>query len=94
MNIYKLNEKEIRKLHNEFNKTAYGFRVKLFSIVPLITSIIFIITSIICFSEGVTDTTIMLGLLSMLGFAISLIGLSITTLLYGNMLKDYYNSKE
>ena len=85
MNIYSLKNKELMKLHNEFNKTAFGRRAKIFSMIPMVLCVIFILFYTFLPSES---------LYTRFGVIISLIGTSITQLIYGNMLKDYINAKK
>ena len=88
MNIYELNRKEIKKLHDEFNKTDFGRRAKVFSIVPFIIALLFIVGSIVTALDGgitlIFDCSVLLSIL----FG------CITQLQYGNMLKDYASTKK
>ena len=88
MNIYKLKNNEVQELHNEFNKTNFGRRAKLISMLPLIgvivSSILFVVEDII--KDG-----------SYLFFGLTFLNMSlfaISQLQYGNMLKDYAQSKK
>ena len=91
MDIYNIKYKEFTKMQSEFNKTEFGSRVKIFSIMPLFVSMCFIVAAIICFTIDVNATT---GVLCILGFAISLIGLSITQLMYNKLLKEFILAKK
>ena len=84
MNIYTLKDKELRKLHNEFNKTAFGKRAKVFSMLPAFSLIITIVEDLVN-NGGTLYTCFILLNLALLG---------VTQLIYGNMLKDYINSKK
>lgn len=84
MNMYTLKDKELRKLHKEFNKTNFGGRAKIFSMLPAV-SLIFTIVEDIVNDSGTMCTCFILLNLALLG---------ISQLIYGNMLKDYINSKK
>ena len=83
MNLYSLNFLEMMKLNREFSKTQFGRRARIFSILPYIVFVakLFLILFIDEYKYNSTD------------FIIIFIGAMITQLQYGNMLKDYTNSK-
>lgn len=82
--MYNLNDKELRKLHNEFNKTTFGRRAKIFSMLPAVSLIFTIVEDLV--NEGGTICTCFI----LLNFAL----LGISQLIYGNMLKDYIHDKK
>lgn len=84
MNMYNLKDKELEKLHKEFNKTAFGGRVKIFSMLPAV-SLIFTIVEDLVNDGGTICTCFILLNLALLG---------ISQLIYGNMLKDYADTKK
>ena len=88
MNIYKLRTKEVHELHNEFNKTDFGRRAKIFAMVPEVGAVVSLILFVI---EDVMkdDGYLFLGL-TFLNMSL----LAISQLQYGNMLKDYAQSKK
>ena len=88
MNIYKLKTDEVNKLDDEFNKTGFGRRARVFAITPLIGAVISLILFVI---EDITEE----GSYLFLGFTFLNVSLlAITQLQYGNMLKDYAKSKK
>ena len=87
MDIYKLKNIELIKVQTEFKKTAFGKRAKTFSIMPLFVHLFFLI--LFYFSKNTITEALYIS-----GAFISLIGLCVTQLIYGNMLKDYINKKE
>lgn len=89
-NTYELKNIEVMNIHNEFNKTGFGWRAKFFSIGPLFIGILFLIAGFIFF--GIYEN-IEAGLICALGAGISYIGLCITQLQYGSLLKEYIDSK-
>ena len=84
MNIYKMKSKEVHKLHNEFNKTDFGRKVKIFSMLPAVSLIFTIIFALANDGNTICTCFILLNL--------ALLG--ITQLQYGNMLKEYVQSKK
>lgn len=82
MKLYNLSLREIMKLNKEFTKTQFGMRARIFSFVPYIIFVIYLIIAILGNEYNATN------------FLLILVGSSITQLQYGNMLKDYINSKE
>ena len=100
MNIYKLKREEIKKMHDEFNKTDYGKRAKAFSVLPLLAGFIWLVFLIASFyinniadtEEVVFDMTeiILLSGLATINISIG----CITQLQYGRVLKEYIESKK
>lgn len=100
MNIYKLNKEEIEAAHNEFNKTNYGKRVKIFSMLPFFAGYILLLMLFVVIIGGAIANSeesifsptviILLSSMSILSFSIG----SITQLQYGKMLKEYVESKK
>ena len=88
MNIYSLKNKELVNLQKEFKKTAFGKRAKIWSSVPVLFMIVFAFG----FSASIIRDSISNEL--RLCFVISIVGSCIAQLMYGNMLKDYINSKK
>jgi len=88
MNIYSLKNKELVKLQKEFKKTAFGRRAKMLSMLPTI----FFMGFAIAVAIGLVKGEISQG--ELLGYIVSGIGSCIVQLMYGNMLKDYINSKK
>lgn len=88
MNIYKLENDDINKLDNEFSKTNFGKRAKVFSLLPffgvIISFTIFIINDIL------NDVDYIFVGFSLLNLAL----FGVTQLYYGNMLKEYAQSKK
>ena len=92
MNIYKLNHNELNKLHNEFNSTSFGKRAKIFSMLPfggVILALILVAVDVVE-NDGITIIGNMWLCLCFLSLSI----LAITQLQYGNMLKEYAQSKK
>ena len=96
MNIYKLKKEEIEKAHNEFSKTDFGRRAKIFSMIPFITGymllLMLFVTIIINSLDSVFSTIeiIIFPLMAMLSFSIG----SIAQLQYCKMLKEYIETKK
>lgn len=90
MNAFKLKNKEVVKMHDEFNKTNFGARAYFFSICPMIIGLIFLIASVsfYYFYDRLS------GIICALGFGLSYLILCITQLQYGKMLRDYIESKK
>jgi len=74
----------MKKLHSEFNKTDFGMRAKYFSILPVIAIIFTVIEWIVSEWDVLCACFVFLNL--------SLFG--ITQLLYGNMLKEFIQTKD
>ena len=88
MNIYKLKTDEVQKLHNEFNKTDFGRRANVFALLPLVGAVV----SLVLF---VVEDILKDGSYLFLGLAfLNMSFLAISQLQYGNMLKDYAQSKK
>lgn len=83
MNIYNMDNKELRNLHDEFNKTAFGKRAKLFSLVALVGAVLSLLFAV----NG--EDAILFNF-----FLLNCAFLAVTQLQYGNMLKDYALSKK
>ena len=83
MNIYNMSDKEIRDLHDDFNKTAFGKRAKIFSIVPLIGAIISLFMAI----NG--EEAVLFNF-----FLVNCAFAAVTQMQYGAMLKEYASSKK
>lgn len=83
MNIYNMTDKEVRDLHDEFNKTGFGRRAKIFSVLPLICAVISLLIAI----NG-EDSVLFNFFLINCAFA------AVTQMQYGNMLKDFTSSKK
>lgn len=77
-------------LSKEFIKTGYGFRAFLFTLIPLIFYFILFISCIVFLIIGKVD----LFLITLICAIIMIVGVCITELQYGNMLKDYANNKK
>lgn len=88
MNIYSLKDSELVKLQNEFKKTAFGRRAKMLSMIPALFFIGFSIAVAINMITGEILKE------QWVGFIASGMIHSIVQLMYGNMLKDYINSKK
>ena len=88
MNIYSLKNKELVNLQKEFKKTAFGRRAKMLSMLPTI----FFMGFSIVIAIGIITGEISLE--QWIGYIVSGIGSCIAQLMYGNMLKDYINSKK
>ena len=87
MNIYRLKSEEVRKLHNEFNKTDFGRRAKAFAMLPLAFAMILLIMFITdIFFKDENELFLCFTFLNFSLFCIS-------QLQYGNMLKDFAKSK-
>ena len=100
MSIYKLKKEEIEEIHNEFNKTDFGKRAKIFSMIPFFSGYIcllmlFIVTigGAITNSEESIFSPIVIVLLSLAAMLCFSIG-AIRQLQYGKMLKEYVESKK
>ena len=83
MNLYSLSFLELMKLNREFSKTQFGRRARIFSMLPYIVFVVklFLVLFIDNYQYNSTD------------FILIFLGAMITQLQYGNMLKDYVNSK-
>ncbi len=92
MNIYNLKTEEVRKLHNEFNKTDFGKRAKLFSMLPFLGVIFSVIFALLEFAQNDGESINVCLFLSLAFLSDGLFAIS--QLQYGNMLKDYANTKK
>ena len=88
MNIYKLKINEVNELHNEFSKTDFGRRAKVFSMLPFVGAIVSLILFVV--EDIMKDGSYLLLGLTFLNISL----LAISQLQYGNMLKDYAQSKK
>ncbi len=104
MNIYKMNNDEITKAHNDFNKTAYGRRAKLFSIIPIFLAYVgFAAAIILMIADGISDIygngeDIFAGsgaliLVVLLMAALNLSIGCIVQMQYGKMLNEFVSNK-
>lgn len=85
MNVYKLNNKELQKYSKEFNKTPFGFKVRVFSMLPICIAIIFLLVTIInyiIYQTGLDDPILTFSYFSILISCVA-------QLQYGRYLKDY-----
>ena len=84
MNLYALSFLELMKLNREFAKTQFGRRARIFSMLPYIVFVIklFLVLFVDNYEYNSTD------------FILIFLGAMITQLQYGNMLKDFINSKK
>jgi len=84
MNLYSLSFLELMKLNREFAKTQFGRRARIFSMLPYIVFVIklFLVLFVDNYEYNSTD------------FILIFLGAMITQLQYGNMLKDFINSKK
>ena len=88
MNIYKLKTNEVNELHNEFSKTDFGRRAKVFSMLPFVGAIVSLILFVV--EDIMKDGSYLFLGLTFLNISL----LAISQLQYGNMLKDYAQSKK
>ena len=88
MNIYKLKINEVNELHNEFSKTDFGRRAKVFSMLPFVGAIVSLILLVV--EDIMKDGSYLFLGLTFLNISL----LAISQLQYGNMLKDYAQSKK
>lgn len=88
MNIYKLKTNEVNELHNEFSKTDFGRRAKFFSMLPFVGAIVSLILFVV--EDIMKDGSYLFLGLTFLNISL----LAISQLQYGNMLKDYAQSKK
>lgn len=90
MNIYKLSFEEVKKVAQDFNKTGFGRRAYIFSLLPIITFFILFVLGIILsiMKDDIDVTTVV----AFTGAFISYTMLWITQLQYGALLKDYIKS--
>lgn len=88
MNIYKLKINEVNELHNEFSKTDFGRRAKVFSMLPFVGAIVSLILFVV--EDIMKDGSYLFLGLTFLNISL----LAISQLQYGNMLKDYAQSKK
>ncbi len=99
MNLYKLNSKELLKLQGDFNKTAYGRRILVFSNIPfifglilfLVVMILGLITSLIPNEEFEMTYIYIIGFLT---FLLSFLTFFIAQLIYQQELRKYCERKE
>ena len=84
MNLYSSSFSELMKLNREFAKTQFGRRARIFSMLPYIVFVVklFLVLFVENYEYNSTD------------FILIFLGAMITQLQYGNMLKDYVNSKK
>jgi len=84
MNLYSLSFSELIKLNREFAKTQFGRRARIFSLLPYIVFLVklFLVLFVDSYQYNSTD------------FILIFLGAMITQLQYGNMLKDFINSKK
>ena len=90
MDIYKIDDKGLRELKSEFNKTSYGARASMFALFPLMLVIPFGL-AFACF---VFVDEFVLGMLTAISLVISMLGLFINQLIYYRMLKEYASTKK
>lgn len=83
MNIFELGNKEVRDLHDEFNKTSFGRRAKIFSVLPLVGAVISLFLAV----SG--EEAVLFNF-----FLINCAFTAVTQMQYGSMLKDFANSKK
>lgn len=88
MNIYKLKTDEVHKLHNEFNKTDFGRRANAFAMLPLVGAVVSLVLFVV--EDILKDGSYLFLVLTFLNMSF----LAISQLQYGNMLKDYAQSKK
>ena len=99
MNLYKLNSKELLKLQSDFNKTAYGRRLVIFSNIPFIFGFIIMIGAMILGivadlipNEEFEMTNIYIT--GFLIFSISFLTFLIMQLFYQQELRKYCENQE
>lgn len=90
MNPYKLSFEEIHKVSQDFNKTGFGRRAYVFSLMPMFVAGIFFVFGII-FSIIIDDLNIA-TIIAFAGAFISYVLGCFTQLQYGALLKDYIKS--
>ena len=97
MDIYKLNNKELKEVSKEFDKTAYGSKCKLFIFLPLVMIffLILMLVGLLVLSDEYTNDNITLIYTGIFVSAIAIIQglICMSQLHYGKMLKEYVDSK-
>ena len=97
MNCYHLKEKDLVKKKEEFSKTPFGHRAKIFSAFPFFVSIFcgFFYIFFMCLNYlDIEENYYVICNMYFLGLIISFVVGCITNLQYGNMLKEYINSSK
>ena len=90
MNSYKLSFKKEKKAAQDFNKTGFGRRAYIYSLLPIFTFFVLLVLGIILsiMKDDIDVTTIV----AFTGAFISYSMTWITQLQYGSLLKDYIKS--
>ena len=90
MNPYKLSFGEVKKVAQDFNKTGFGRRAYVFSLLPMFIFVILLVMGIILsiLKDDIDVTTIVAFAGAFISYAIK----CITQLQYGALLKDYIKS--
>ena len=92
MNPYKLSFEEVKKAAQDFNKTGFGRRAYIYSLLPIFTFFVLLVLGIILsiMKDDIDITTVV----ALTGAFISYSMTWITQLQYGTLLKDYIKSLE
>ena len=99
MKKYTLNEKEFEtmtKAHDEFNKTIFGRRVRLFIMIFRIYGILFFVMSLLCmifYVDGGKNFDIFAAICGALFFGSSSLGI-VLQIQYEHMVMDYIGFKK
>lgn len=88
MDIYKLKKQELQELDTEFSKTDFGRRAKFFSILPFWCAVFALLAFVV--DDILGDGCHLFCCLIFLNVAI----FGIAQLHYGNLLKEYIQSKK
>lgn len=90
MNPYKLSFEEVKKTAQDFNKTGFGRRAYVFSLMPMfVAGILFVLGIILSIMKDDIDVT---TIIAFTGAFISYVLGCFTQLQYGALLKDYIKS--
>ena len=90
MDIYKCDDKELKELREEFNKTSFGIRASMFATFPLMLVIPFGIA----FAGFVFVDEFVLAMITAISLVVSICGLFITKMYYYKMLKQYAETRK
>ena len=90
MDIYKIDDKELKELKDEFNKTSYGIRASMFATFPLMLVIPFGIA----FAGVVFVDEFVLAMITAISLVVSIVGLFVTKMIYYKMLRNFAEYKK
>ena len=98
MNVYKLNNEELNKYAQELNKTPFGIRASIFSLIPFVgfclSLFFFIFFAVISSVPSIEENFVFAIYLSILATVLCFLTWCITQLQYGRYLKEFIESKK